>query len=232
MGMSLSRLPSPDTYNGVYYPSSDGKPMAETGIHVLAIMALFGALDEFMKSRPDFYVAATMFWYWEEGNPRARCSPDVMVIRGVDKTIRRSFMSWRENNAVPCVIVEVSSKKTWRIDLGRKRDLYARLGVREYFAFDPDGKYLVPSLQGFRLRDGKLEECPSAPDGSLICEELGVRLLSGGRVLRLLDAQTGAPILTPAERAEKAEAENERLKQLLPRLTQQKNGGSPPALLP
>src|SRR5207244_981816 len=104
-----------------------------------------------------------------------------------------------------------------RIDLDDKRQLYAGLGVREYFLFDPEGLYLVPPLRGFRLTEGDLVELRSEPDGSLICQELGLRLRAEGQMLRLVDLQTGAPVLTREERAEQerrareqAEAEVER----------------------
>ena len=72
-----------DVEDGVYYPSSDGKPMAETGIHVTAILMLYQALEDFFRGRDDVYLAANMFWYWEKGNPKARRAPDVMVVTGV-----------------------------------------------------------------------------------------------------------------------------------------------------
>jgi hypothetical protein len=188
-----------------------------------------------------------MYWYWEQGNPRARCAPDVMVVRGVENRLRRSFRSWQENNAVPCVVFEISSEETWRNDLNDKPDLYARLGVREYFLFDPEGLYLEPPLRGFRLDGDRMVELQPEEDGSFLCQELRLRLRIEGAMLRLIDQETGKPILTREERADHerqradhecqradhecqradhAEAEVERLKQLLANLTQQKNGGS------
>src|SRR5437588_7131051 len=123
MRISTKSSLDPDVIDGVYYPSSDGKPMAETGIHVLTIICLFQALTDYLLGRSRFFVAANMFWYWEKGNPKARCSPDVFVVRDVEEGMRRSFRSWQENNAVPCVTFEITSKKTWKKDLSQKRDL-------------------------------------------------------------------------------------------------------------
>jgi Uma2 family endonuclease len=233
---------SPDVVDGVYYPSSDGEPMAETDIHVLAIILLFEGLRDALRGRPLHYVAADIFWYWEQGNPRARCAPDIMVVRGVVDRLRRSFRSWQENNAVPSVVFEISSEETWQNDLEGKRELYARLGVREYFLFDPEALYLDPPLRGFRLDAGASVEIQLDADGSLVCQELGLRLIREGQMVRLINLATGTPIPTKDERAEqerqraeqerlareKAEAEVERLKQQLARLTQQKNGGVAP----
>ena len=77
----------------VHYQDSDGKPMGETGIHVNAtILELFGTLkgEIVLKDLPGVYVAADMFFYYEQGNPRAVKAPDIMVIKGVDDgTIER-----------------------------------------------------------------------------------------------------------------------------------------------
>ena len=67
------------------------------------------------------FVAADMFWYWEEGHPESCVAPDVMVVKGVGRSDRRSFFTWREGGAIPCVVFEMASENTWREDLGKKR---------------------------------------------------------------------------------------------------------------
>jgi Uma2 family endonuclease len=220
-----------DVIDGVYYPSSDGKPMAESDLHIRAMILLLEALQDAVRRRPLHYVAANILWYWQQGNPRSRCSPDVMVVRGVEDRPRRSFRSWQEN-AVPCVVFEISSKKTWRTDLNDKPELYARLGVHEYFLFDPEDLYLEPPLRGFRLEGEHMIELQPAEDGSLLCQELNLRLRREGSMLRLI-RKTGKPILTRQEdnkqerqRAKKAEAEVKRLEQIIANLNQQRNGGT------
>src|SRR4051794_429418 len=91
--MSTSSAKSPPE---VFYPESDGQPMGETGIHVNTTFELFWELKKLVfKDRPDVYVAADMFFYYEQGNPRAVKAPDVMVIKGVDGTFeRRTFKLW------------------------------------------------------------------------------------------------------------------------------------------
>jgi len=174
--------------------------MAETGLHVQAIMLLFQAL---LDARPatDF-VAADMFWFWEEDHPESRVAPDVMVVKGVGRSDRRSFFTWREGGAVPCVVFEMASENTWREDLGEKRRLYERLGVREYIMFDPEGEYLRPRLRGFRLLEGRYELIDPDADDRLRSEELGLMLKAEGLMLRLFDGTTGAPVLTRQERVE------------------------------
>jgi Uma2 family endonuclease len=136
-----------------------------------------------------------------------------MVVKGVDKRERRSFFSWQENNAVPCVIFEMASQSTWREDLYEKRRVYGQLGVREYFLFDPEAQYLRPALQGFRL-NGQGLYVPLEPDAEdrLTSEELRLHLRAEGAKLRLIDAATGQPVLTKDERIAQLQAQLEQAK--------------------
>jgi Uma2 family endonuclease len=118
--------------------------MAETGIHVLVIIHTLAVLRQFFRGRTDVYVTGDMFLYYEEGKPKSRKAPDVMVVKGVPSAPeRRSFKVWVEH-AVPCFILEVTSKETADEDQEGKRQLYQRLGVRDYFLFDPPGRLQSP----------------------------------------------------------------------------------------
>ena len=46
----------------------------------------------------------------------------------------------------PDFVLEVVSRSTWREDVGRKRQVYERLGVPEYWQYDPTGEYLAQRL--------------------------------------------------------------------------------------
>jgi Uma2 family endonuclease len=52
---------------------------------------------------------------------------------------------------VPDLVVEVSSPSTRRTDLTRKRDLYERFGVAEYWFVDIEAE----RLEAYRLREGR-----------------------------------------------------------------------------
>lgn len=49
---------------------------------------------------------------------------------------------------MPAVIVEVTSKSTQEKDKAFKKMLYERLGVHEYWLFDPKGEWIAGQLQG------------------------------------------------------------------------------------
>jgi hypothetical protein len=71
--------------------------------------------------------------------------------------------------------------------------------VKEYFLFDPLSEYLKPSLQGFRLSGRSYKAIQPSADGSLLSQELGLKLMREGLMLRLMNATTGEKLLTPDE---------------------------------
>ena len=73
-----------------------------------------------------------------------------MVVLGAPKHVRSSYRLWEEPKA-PDFVLEIASRSNYRIDLGDKHDLYAGLGVTEYWQCDPAGGHLNPPLLGFRL---------------------------------------------------------------------------------
>jgi Uma2 family endonuclease len=190
--MSTSSTKTPPE---VHYPESDGKPMGETQIHVYTNLEIYGTLNTVLfRNSPDIYVTADMFFYYEEGNPRAVKAPDVMFVKGVHgKHERRTYKLWVEN-VVPRVIFEITSSKTRKEDTVTKRDLYARLGVAEYFLFDPLGDYLKPRLQGYRLEGDQYSPISPDRDGVFESLHLGLKLRAEGTGVRLIDPRTNEPI--------------------------------------
>ena len=215
---------STTTAQQVDYPETDGKPMAETDVHIDALLYLREALKDYFRDAPQVYVAGNMLLYYEEGNPAACVAPDVFVVQGVAKRERRTYKLWEEGQP-PAVVFEITSRGSRLEDLGTKRVVYAMLGVREYFLYDPLGEYLRPPLQGYRLQEGEYQRLLPGGEGELVSQVLGVELRVEAGRLRVIDP---ARLLTPAEaqaarRAEAAarraaEAELERLRAELARL--------------
>jgi Uma2 family endonuclease len=202
----------------VEYPTSDGKPMAETDFHCLIIMALRQTLDFHFADDPMIYVSGNLLMYYVRGDRHKHVSPDVFVVKGVEKKKRLCYLTWEERKR-PNVIIEVTSKSTRKEDTDTKFVLYRDvLKVKEYFLFDPFGDYLKPDrLRGYRLRKGEYEAIPSV-DGRMPSKELGLHLERAGDDLRFYDLATSAWLLTPEERAEKAEREKAALEEEIERL--------------
>ncbi len=89
--------------------------------------------------------------------------------------------------------------KTRGEDLRSKHDLYERLGVAEYFLFDPLDEYLRPPLQGYRLRQGRYRPLRPAEDGALRSGVLGLTLHPRGERLRLFAPESQRWLPTPQE---------------------------------
>ncbi|MCZ0941554.1 MAG: Uma2 family endonuclease [Gammaproteobacteria bacterium] len=189
----------------VEYPESDGKPMSETPIHWHATVDFAHPLMDRYAMRPDAYVGSDMLMYWVEGDFDKRVSPDVFVAFGPDKEPqRRVWKVWEEGMAADFVL-EVTSRSTRRRDEGFKAALYERLGVTEYWQFDPTEDYLSPSLKGRRLGPGgTYEPIPLKPrDGGLSgwSEALGLELRPEGHALRLFDPALGEFLPTSGEKS-------------------------------
>lgn len=211
MAVALSPSPVivPERPIEIEYPETDGEPLGESHIHIFATLDLLDALRVYFRDRTDVYATADLFLYYQKGNPRARVAPDVMVIKGVPKLERRVYTLWEEK-VPPCTVFEVISRATWQEDLVTKSALYARLGVKEYFVFDPEGDFLPEQLVGFRLEEDMYVPIPPAPDGTLPSAELGLSFRADGHHLRALDPATGQPLPTIEEAVDRAERETAR----------------------
>ncbi|MEW6363602.1 MAG: Uma2 family endonuclease [Acidobacteriota bacterium] len=192
----------------VDYPDSDGKPMGESDVHRDEMIGAIEALKDHFRDHAEVYVAGDLLLYYEEGDPAAVVVPDVMVVRGVAKRLRRSYKLWEEQHG-PELVIEISSRSTRLEDLGTKRALYEMLGVQEYLLFDPLEEYLKPSFQGFILAGGRYVPLAPEADGSFLSGALGLRFRREGSHLRIIDAATGEPLSTPSEAMKRARAEAE-----------------------
>jgi len=187
--------------NEIHYPESDGRPMGETEIHAQVLEDLRFALVRRYADVPDVYVWGNLFLYYREGDPKACVAPDIFLVRGVGKRTdnrRRTYKLWEEGGRVPSLVIELTSEST-RDEDREKKNLYERLGVEEYFLFDPFGEYVRPRLQGFRLEGGRYQPLPQRVDGSLESRTTGLILKPEGSRLRLRDKETGEVLLNAAE---------------------------------
>jgi Uma2 family endonuclease len=210
--------------------------MAETDWHRILMNDTIETLDVYHADDPMVYVSGNILVFHEQGNKRRHVSPDVLVVRGVEKRRRPNYLVWEEGKG-PDVVIELTSSSTRREDQTDKMALYRDvLKVREYFLFDPFGDWLDPPLQGYRLRGGKYVRIRPR-QGRLPSKVLGLHLERDGDRLRLWDPATQAWLPTPREakeqaerhaeqadrRADQAEAEVKRLRRELDRLRGQRD---------
>jgi Uma2 family endonuclease len=134
----------------IFYPSSDGEPVAETYDHLYAILTTFEVLRQYLQGQ-QATVLANQFLYYSQGRPKLRTAPDVMVIFDVQPGGRDNYKIWEEGQT-PKVVFEMTSPGTQHQDMGFKKDLYAQLEVQEYWLFDPKGEWIPEKLRGYQLQ--------------------------------------------------------------------------------
>jgi Uma2 family endonuclease len=182
----------------MFYPESDGKPIAETDFHRKSLSYLISSLTIFFTERENVYVTGNIMFYYEEGSPQDVVSPDVMVFFDVPKGDRTSYKSWEENDVMPSVIIELASRSTWHKDRTEKRELYEMLGVKEYYIFNPQYPKTLPAFMAFNLEDGELKKV-TIENNRVYSDLLELELIDTGETLRLFDPQTKEFLKNAAE---------------------------------
>jgi Uma2 family endonuclease len=181
------------------YPTSDGRPMAETDLHRNLMNLLIHRLEAWYSKDPTVYVSGNLLLFYVPGNKRKHLAPDVFVVKGVEKKLRDNYLIWEEGKG-PDVVIEVTSSTTRKEDISKKFELYRDvLKVPEYFLFDPRGDYLKPPLRGYRLVNGAYR--PIEPERSRFrSDELGLYLWQDGADLKIYDPVSHQWLLAPEEK--------------------------------
>ncbi len=199
----------------IFYPSSDGEPLAETYDHLYAILTTLEVLKQYLALR-QATVLADQFLYYSQGFPKLRVAPDVMVIFDVAPGGRDNYKIWEEGQ-VPVVIFEITSPGTRQQDESLKKTLYEQLEVKEYWQFDPRGEWIEEKLRGYRLR-GEIYE-PITDNRS---EPLQLRLAVEGKIIGFYREDTGEKLLIPDELAQALQQETQRRQEAEERAEQER----------
>lgn len=187
-----------------------------------ALNVPYGALFARYERCPNVFVAINLLLCYREEGVRSLSVPDLFVVFGVSDKNRPSYKVWEEGK-VPDFVLEVASKGTYENDLGRKKNTYERMGVREYCVFDPKGDMHRPRLQLFRFAGGVYKPVSgrTGPDGLLTAtsETLGLEIRFVDDRMRLWDPGTREYLLDQREEHARYERERaERLKERAGRL--------------
>ena len=187
----------PDMYEeDVFYPSGDGKPMAENMWQGDAIMS---AAADLRAARPRALVAADILVYPERGNNRNSIAPDVLVAFGIGTHKRWTYNVWCEGKP-PDWVLEVASPSTQTKDRNEKLCRYAEMGVPECWLFDPTGEIFprgLPRLQAYRLVAGKYQAMASrvvAGERAIRSRRLRLDVCIDDELLRFRDPATGSMV--------------------------------------
>lgn len=197
------KIPNLDPFFGPDAPPlPDPEPMPDgmqQNPHILYVMQI---LADLLTDRLDTFVDTNTIVYYDPTDRNRRLQPDVYVAFDVDAdAIRRrnGYLIW-EVGKPPDVVLEVASETTASNDVGRKRELYARMGVSEYWRFDASGGDMYgAALVGEYLERGAYREFPvhTAADGAIWAYSplLHLNLRWNDGEIELQDPDTGEILL-------------------------------------
>ncbi len=90
--------------------------------------------------------------------------PDIVVVLDTN-----SHIITRENiKGVPDFLIEILSPSNRKYDVKKKRALYERYGVKEYWLVDPD----LENIQKFVLQEGKYIDCGIFEEEALVSSDV------------------------------------------------------------
>ncbi|MBQ3336487.1 MAG: Uma2 family endonuclease [Selenomonadaceae bacterium] len=108
------------------------------------LIMLFGAHIKINRSG---FIVSQLYTYLPDGN---LVFPDIIFI---DRAQEKLVINNPDDgfHGVPDMVSEIFSRSTMKRDIGIKKDVYERNGVREYWMIDPWSE----SIRVYLLRDGK-----------------------------------------------------------------------------
>ena len=174
-------------------------------------------LMQIFRGRPDVFISGAFYICYDPTNGNRRLQPDCIIAFDVDAEAVRynlpNYWIW-EVGKPPDFVMEIASPTTADNDLEHKRDMYAELGISEYWRFDPTGgDYYGQPLAGERLVEGEYQpyELQEEADGSIIGYSplLDLDFYWDGDEFDVLDPVTGRTVdrLVAAEARAQAERE-------------------------
>ena len=145
----------------IFYPEADETPLPGGYYQLGHFVEIVSILKLFFKPREDVLASGNNFIYYVEGNPQMWVAPICFVLLGgnLDSIWRNdTYLMWEVGKA-PDFVLEIGYPDASVNDLDEERELYARLGVVEYWRFDPSGgEHLGAPLVGETLVDGEYHE--------------------------------------------------------------------------
>ena len=227
----LTNAPRPDIdYASLSFNPDEPDPLPEAMYQypiLLEVLPILGAHLNRLYPREEVFHGSNTFICYDPNNLNVRVGPDFYFAFGVDAAaIERTklYLPWLVGKP-PDFVLEVASESTADHDVTGKRQIYAEIGVPEYWRFDRSGgDYYGEPLAGDRLVNGIYQPAPLSqePDGILkgYSPALQLSLCWDRERLRFYDHERGEYLLNlEAEQAarERAEARIRELEEELDR---------------
>lgn len=220
-------------------PPDDG--LAQEEQHLRLRIILFAHYHNW----PDVLVSGGKgYYFYDRCDINAKFAPDLTIAFGVDVErirARNAYMIW-EVGKPPDFAMEIATRSTADVDNGAKRELYAKLGIGEYWRMDPTGGDLYGEpLIGEYLVNGEYRHYPvhENAEGNIVSHSDALNLdfywdgkkfgiddpVTGERKLDLRETKRAIKSIRQArlEYQQSAEAELRRLREENARLREERD---------
>ncbi len=207
---------------GVDY-EEDGRRLSQNLSHDAIASHVRYAIEQhcnWLETR-DNVLAVDVFIVYKDEGKTVTIAPDVMLAKGPAAEIKPTSARARESPRAPVFrppepksyelakegrppdfTLEVVSPKNTAAELREKKAKYLKIGIPEYFVFDPFAQEPDPSLKRYRLQlGGEAWEKKTSRVG-LRSKELDTVILVAGQTLKVINPKTGQPY----ERSHKLQA--------------------------
>ena len=200
------RIQSVIDYDSLSFNPDDPEPLPDAMYQYPVfeeILGILGAHLDRLYPPEEVFRSSNTFICHDPSNLNVRVGPDFYAAFGVDAPAikrRRLYLPW-EAGKPPDFALEVGSESTAEQDVITKREIYARIGISEYWRFDPTGgDYYGQALAGDRLVNGAYQsiDLTTEPDGVLkgYSPLLRLSLCRQDEMLKFYDHETGAYLRT------------------------------------
>ena len=199
--------------HGVDY-EEDGRRLSQNLSHDLIAYYVRDAIMRhcnWLETR-DNVVAVDVFIVYKDEGKTVTIAPDVMLAKGPPAEIRPTSAGAREGPRAPVFrppepksyelaeegrppdfALEVVSPKNTAAELREKKAKYLKIGIPEYFVFDPFAQEPDPSLKRYRLQHGGEAWKRKTSRVGLRSKELDTDILVNGQTLEVINPKTGQP---------------------------------------
>ncbi len=162
-------------YDKLDFDPGEPEPLPDAMFQYPIFQEVFHILDTHITTlspSEEVFRSSNTFICYDPTNLNVRVGPDFYAAFGVDALAikeRKIYLPW-EVGKPPDFVLEVASESTAQQDMIAKRQIYARIGIPEYWRFDPTGgDFYGQPLAGDRLVNNTYEpvELTDEPDGIL-----------------------------------------------------------------
>ena len=157
------------------YPDSDGHFLPPNPLQANAIVELRNSMRTHFLDVPNVVVEGSMFLYYAEGEADERLvlgkrvgkyiAPELIVVLDHELGGRGTYKVWVEGKP-PDFALEVISPSSELRNRAAKKELYERIGIGEYFVFQPDPQRPGPRFVGYALEGSRYRALGPDPDFS------------------------------------------------------------------